>query len=84
MPEIGLWIHTAQDEVFLIRKDVQGYPCLMRMRDGTLISVSDRQEIKQLATSLYAQVTGIPYPHAHAATRQMLWDLLEAAVKQLP
>lgn len=80
MIEIGLWVRTDQGETFLIKKDPNGYPDLASF-DSPL---ADREAQKTKARALYETLTGRPYSHAHATTRQVLWDFLEAAIKRLP
>lgn len=80
MIEIGLWIRTDQGETFLIKKDPNGYPDITSF-DSPLNGIQIK---KEKARMLYEALTGISYPHAHATTRQALWDFLEAAIKQLP
>lgn len=81
MVEIGLWIQTAEGETFLIKKDPNGYPDLTSPSGYAL---SDSKTKKEKAKELYQILTGKSYPHAHATTRQVLWDFLEVAIQQLP
>jgi hypothetical protein len=82
MIEIGLWIQTPQGERFLIKKDPNGYPDLTPLAPE--ISFADTQAKKEKGKELYEILTGKKYPHAHATTRQVLWDFLEVAIQQLP
>ncbi len=82
MTEIGLWVRTSQGETFLIKKDPNGYPDLASL-SGEL-PLADIQAKKEKGKELYENLTGKKYPHAHATTRQVLWDFLEVAIQQLP
>lgn len=82
MIEIGLWIRTPQGEIFLIKKDSNGYPELTPLSPE--YPFSDTQAKKEKGKELYENLTGKKYPHAHATTRQVLWDFLEVAIQQLP
>jgi len=79
--DVGLWIRAA-GQSFLIRADPQGHPDIDSLSEG--IALPDREAKKRQAKALYEQITGHPYPHDHAATRQVLWDVLEAAIPHLP
>jgi hypothetical protein len=81
MIEIGLWIQTAQGETFLIKKDPNGYPDLVPLSSNSPIDIKVK---KERVKELYEGLTGKSYPHAHATTRQVLWDFLEIAIQQLP
>ena len=81
MLEVGLWVGTETGG-FIIKKDAQGHPDLVSLSDG--VSVWDREDKKREAKRFYAEITGRPYPHDHAAMRQVLWDFLEVAIKHLP
>ncbi len=81
MIEVGLWIKTDQEEV-LIKRDAQGHPDLIPLSDPG--PFTDREDRKAKVRSFYQQLTGRAYPHPHAATRQLLWDFIEVAVKRLP
>ncbi|WDT77155.1 MAG: hypothetical protein MPW16_08030 [Candidatus Manganitrophus sp.] len=82
MTEIGLWIQTDQGESLLIKKDPNGYPDLVSLSPD--LPLADFQAKKEKAKMLYEQLTGKSYPHAHATTRQVLWDFLEVAIQHLP
>jgi len=79
--EVGLWIRVA-GQSFLIRTDPQGHPDIEALSEGP--PLPDREAKKREAKALYEQITGRPYPYDHAATRQVLWDVLEAAIPRLP
>jgi len=79
--EIGLWIR-AEGQPFLIRADAQGHPDIDALSAGA--ALPDREAKKKQAKALYEKITGRRYPHDHAATRQILWDILEAAIPRLP
>jgi len=79
--EVGLWIRVA-GQSFLIRADPQGHPNIEALSEGARLP--DREAKKTQAKALYEQITGRRYPHDHAATRQILWDVLEAAIPRLP
>jgi hypothetical protein len=76
--KIGLMLETERAS-FLICKDPNGYPDLV-----CLSGVPPQETKKESAKQLYLELTGTSYPLSGATTRQVLWDLLEAALKQLP
>jgi hypothetical protein len=78
MMQIGLMLKT-EETTYLICKDPNGYPDLICLA-GPPFSGSK----KESAQRLYQELSGNPYPLPQATTRQVLWDLLEAALKQLP
>lgn len=80
MVEVGLWIQISEREAFLIKKDPHGYPDLFPLEPVPM----GRDEKKEKVRTLYKGLTGKNYSHPHATTRQLLWDLLEAAIPQLP
>ncbi|TAK01568.1 MAG: hypothetical protein EPO39_14220 [Candidatus Manganitrophaceae bacterium] len=82
MAEIGLWIQTDQGESLLIKKDPNGYPDLVSLSPH--LALPDIQAKKEKVKALYEKLTGKGYPHAHATTRQVLWDFLEVAIQHLP
>ncbi len=80
--QVGLWIRTEQEETYLIKKDANGYPDLSALSSS--LKLEDYKAKKEKGKALYEELTGTHYPHPHATTRQVLWDFLEAAIKQLP
>jgi hypothetical protein len=82
MVEIGLWIKTEAGETFLIKKDPLGHPVFSATDLSTPLETIADQKVK--LRDLYEGLTGHPHPHAHATSRQLMWDFLEAALKQLP
>jgi len=82
MTEIGLWIRTDQGESLLIKKDANGYPDVVSLSPH--LPLADAQAKKEKIKALYENLTGKSYPHAHATTRQVLWDFLEVAIQHLP
>lgn len=82
MTEIGLWIQTDQGEALLIKKDPNGYPDVVSLSPQLILA--DSQVKKEKVKALYEKLTGKSYPHAHATTRQVLWDFLEVAIQHLP
>ncbi|MFQ5779497.1 MAG: hypothetical protein ACE5J1_03415 [Nitrospiria bacterium] len=82
MIQIGLWIQTGEGEVYLIKKDANGYPNLTSLSPD--LPLEDFKAKKEKGKALYEELTGTNYPHPHATTRQVLWDFLEAAIHQLP
>lgn len=80
--QVGLWIQTEQEETYLIKKDANGYPDLSAL--SSPLKLEDFKAKKEKGKALYEELTGVNYPHPHATTRQVLWDFLEAAIKQLP
>jgi hypothetical protein len=76
--KISLMLETERAS-FLICKDPNGYPDLVFFS-----GVPHQGTKKESAKQLYRELTGIAYPLSEATTRQVLWDLLEAALKQLP
>ncbi|MEK7747711.1 MAG: hypothetical protein AAB300_01350 [Nitrospirota bacterium] len=99
MIEVGLWIRTASEgapqepplpsseEIFLIKKDQAGHPVFSTLKsvaDVPSEAVLDTVEAKKAKIrSLYQSLTGHPHPHPHATSRQLMWDFIEAAMKQL-
>ena len=85
MIEVGLWIQTQTEkgtDVFLIKKDPLGHPTLSALQsDASLEGTSAK---KEKLRELYEGLTGQSHPHPHATSRQLMWDFLEAAMKQLP
>ena len=86
MIEIGLWIKTedlhGDEEVFLIKKDPSGHPTFSAIKYKDSLNVSEDKKLK--IRELYEKLTGISHPHAHATSRQLMWDFLEAALRHLP
>ena len=85
MIEVGLWIQTETEtgkESFVIKKDPLGHPVLSALNSPLLLEGSAEKKLKLRA--LYKDLTGIDHPHPHATSRQLMWDFLEAAMKQLP
>lgn len=80
MVEVGLWVQISGREAFLIKKDPNGYPDLFPLDTVPM----GRDEKKEKVRGLYKELTGKSYSHTHATTRQLLWDLLEVAIPQLP
>ena len=85
--KLGLWVQDSAGQEFLIAKDAAGYPHLIPFfQKGSFFG--GNQEHLDLnmdeGKRLYQEITGKPYPMAHATTRQVLWDLIEAAIKLLP
>ncbi|HIE65718.1 MAG: hypothetical protein ABGX83_01445 [Nitrospira sp.] len=80
--QVGLWIQTKQEETYLVKKDANGYPDLSAFSPSP--KLEDFNAKKEKGKALYEELTGTKYPHPHATTRQVLWDFLEAAIKQLP
>jgi len=80
--QVGLWIQTENEETYLIKKDANGYPDLSAFSSS--LKLEDYKAKKEQGKMLYEELTGTQYPHSHATTRQVLWDFLEAAIKQLP
>lgn len=78
MMQVGLMLKT-EEAAYLICKDPNGYPDLVRLNEGQMVGSK-----KENGQRLYHLLTGNPYPLSHATTRQVLWDLLEAALKHLP
>lgn len=76
--QIGLMLKT-EGATYLIFKDPNGYPDLVCLSGQALPGTR-----KEGAQYLYRELTGNLYPLSQATTRQVLWDLLEAALKQLP
>jgi hypothetical protein len=79
--EVGLWVKTDQEEI-VIKRDAGGHPDLAPLSDPQ--PFVDREAKKEKIRSFYQQLTGRPHPHPHAATRQLLWDFIEVALKRLP
>jgi len=79
--EVGLWIR-AEGQSFLLRADPQGHPDIDALSEGA--ALPDREAKKRQAKAIYEWITGRRYPHDHAATRQILWDVLEVAIPRLP
>ncbi|MBI3804829.1 MAG: hypothetical protein HY282_13815 [Nitrospirae bacterium] len=82
MIEVGLWIQTDQGESLLIKKDPNGYPDVVSLSPS--LTLTDSQSKKEAIKALYEKLTGKSYAHAHATTRQVLWDFLEVAIQHLP
>ena len=76
--QVGLILKT-DERTYLICKDPNGYPDLVCI-SGTALPGSK----KEAAQHLYHDLVGNAYPLSQATTRQVLWDLLEAALKELP
>jgi hypothetical protein len=79
--EVGLWLSTEAG-TYVIKKDGQGHPDVVSLAGAE--PLPDREAKKIAVKRAYEQLTGRPYPHDHAATRQVLWDFLEVAIKYLP
>ena len=80
--EVGLSVQTEAGETYLIKKDPHGYPDLVSLSgDKPLKGMAEK---KAMGKALYARLTGKPYPHPDATTRQVLWDFLEVAIQRLP
>jgi hypothetical protein len=86
MLEVGLWIQTETGEVFLVKKDPSGHPNLsiVKSNDPLDNTQNNTEDKKAKLRELYHQLTGNAHPHPHATSRQLMWDFLEAAIKQLP
>ena len=85
MIEVGLWIQTQTEngtEAFLIKKDPLGHPTLSTLQSDALLDGATAK--KEKLRELYEGLTGQMHPHPHATSRQLMWDFLEAAMKQLP
>ncbi|MBI3358652.1 MAG: hypothetical protein HY037_03595 [Nitrospirae bacterium] len=82
MIKVGLWIQTETDEVFIVKKDPSGHPVLTVFRSPNPLESTEDKKAK--LRELYDQLTGRTHPHPHATSRQLMWDFLEAAIKQLP
>lgn len=82
MTEIGLWVQSEDGQCYLIKKNPNGYPDLFSLSSEQLIE--NAKEKKELGKTLYKELTGTPYAHPDATSRQVLWDFLEAAIKHLP
>jgi hypothetical protein len=80
--QVGLWVQTKEEETYLIKKDANGYPDISAL--SSPLKLDDIKAKKEKGKVLYEELTGTNYPHPHATTRQVLWDFLEAAIKQLP
>ncbi len=80
--EIGLWIKTEEGESFLIKKDPLGHPTFSSLNPA--ISVETIADQKAKLRELYEKLKGQKHPHDHATSRQLMWDFLESALKQLP
>jgi len=76
--QVGLMLKT-DERTYLICKDVNGYPDLVCISGPPLEGTK-----KEAAKELYRELLGNPYPLSQATTRQVLWDLLEASLKELP
>ena len=82
MPEIALWVQSEDGFSYLIKKSPNGYPDLISLSpEKPLEGINEK---KALSKVFYEELTGVAYPHAHATSRQVLWDFLEAAIKHLP
>jgi hypothetical protein len=95
-PETAL---PLSEEVFLIKKDPAGHPTLSVLQSAANLSpaadvppetTAERplrldtvDQKKAKIRFLYENLTGHPHPHAHATSRQLMWDLIEAATKRL-
>ena len=86
MIEVGLWIQTEAGEVFIVKKDPSGHPVLTVFQSPNPIetALETTEDKKAKLRDLYASLTGRTHPHPHATSRQLMWDFLEAAIKQLP
>jgi len=85
MVSIGLWIQTETDsgeEIFLMKKDPSGHPVFSVIKHKDSLDINEDKKIK--LRELYEKLTGHAHPHAHATSRQLMWDFLEAALKHLP
>ena len=86
MIEVGLWIKTedplCNEEVFLIKKDPSGHPIFSPLKYKDSLDVPDDK--KKKLREIYEKLTRHGHPHAHATSRQLMWDFLEAALKHLP
>ena len=82
MIEVSLSIQTETGESYLIRKDSNGYPDLIALTKAH--PLDGYQAKKTKGKALYENLTGKKYPHPNATTRQILWDLIEVAIKHLP
>lgn len=82
MTEVGLWIQTDRGETLLIKKDPNGYPDVVSLSPS--LPLADSQAKKEAMKALYERLTGKSYAHAHATTRQVIWDFLEVAIQHLP
>ncbi len=82
MIEVGLWIQTETGETFIVNKDPSGHPTLTVFKSPNLLESTEDKKAK--LRELYQGLTGQPHPHPHATSRQLMWDFLEAAIKQLP
>lgn len=82
MIEVGLWVQISEQETYLVKKDVNGYPDLIPL--PTILPIKDRALKKEKIKEIYEKLTKKDYVHSHATTRQMLWDLIEAAIHLLP
>jgi hypothetical protein len=92
-------LHSLSEEIFLIKKDPAGHPTLSVLQFAadvppaadallaadalpeTTLDTVDKKKAK--IRLLYENLTGHPHPHAHATSRQLMWDFIEAATKQL-
>ena len=85
--KIGLWIQNDSGEELLIIKDGGGYPRLLPYlrKDQFFNNPKTPVDLSlEEGKRVYEAVTGKAYPFVHATTRQVLWDLIEASLKQLP
>ena len=88
MIEVGLWIKTSSEvpnhsgEVFIVKKDPSGHPVLSVFESPHQLESPEEKKAK--LRELYEKLTGKAHPHPHATSRQLMWDFLEAAIKQLP
>jgi hypothetical protein len=89
----GTALHSLSEEIFLIKKDPAGHPTLSVLQFAadalpaedvppeTMLDTVDKKKAK--IRLLYENLTGHPHPHPHATSRQLMWDFIEAATKQL-
>lgn len=85
--KIGLWIQNQAGEELLVIRDPGGYPRLIPFKEKERYFEDPRLSLDlspEEGRKIYQEVTGQPYPFGHATTRQVLWDLIEAALKHLP
>ena len=85
--KIGLWVQDSSGKEFLITKDSMAYPHLIQFSQKDLFFGGSKEPLDltlEEGKKIYQEVTGKAYPFGHATTRQVLWDLVEAAAKLLP
>jgi hypothetical protein len=83
----GLWVQDSLGHEYLIAKDSMGYPHLVpfeRKNEFFQGAPAPLDLSVEEGKKIYQEITGKPYPFGHATTRQVLWDLIEAATKLLP